>query len=33
VLSNLHGWLDKPDEAQLEQSRLRALAMQEVARS
>ena len=27
VLDNLHGWLDKPDTAQLEQSRLRALAM------
>ncbi|MDD5180194.1 MAG: ferrochelatase [Gallionellaceae bacterium] len=26
VLDNLHGWLDKPDAAQLEQSRLRALA-------
>ncbi|MBI4936752.1 MAG: ferrochelatase [Nitrosomonadales bacterium] len=26
VLDNLHGWLDKPDRAQLEQSRLRALA-------
>ena len=25
-LKNMHGWLDKPDEAQLEQSRLRALA-------
>ena len=25
-LKNLHGWLDKPDEAQLAQSRLRALA-------
>jgi ferrochelatase len=27
VLDNLHGWLDKPQAAQLEQSRLRALAM------
>jgi ferrochelatase len=27
VLDNLHGWQDKPDEAELEQSRLRALAM------
>ena len=27
VLDNLHGWLDKPDRAQLEQSRLRALAL------
>ncbi len=27
VLDNLHGWLDKPDAAELEQSRLRALAM------
>lgn len=26
VLDNLHGWLDKPDRAQLEQSRLRAHA-------
>jgi len=26
VLDNLHGWLDKPDTAQLEQGRLRALA-------
>ncbi len=26
VLDNLHGWLDKPDAVQLEQSRLRALA-------
>ncbi len=26
VLDNLHGWPDKPDAAQLEQSRLRALA-------
>ena len=26
VLDNLHGWLDKPDAAELEQSRLRALA-------
>jgi ferrochelatase len=27
VLDNLHGWLDKPDAAELEQSRLKALAM------
>jgi ferrochelatase len=27
VLENLHGWLSKPDAAQLEQSRLRALAL------
>jgi ferrochelatase len=27
VLDNLHGWLDRPDAAELEQSRLRALAM------
>ena len=27
VLDNLYGWLDKPQAAQLEQSRLRALAM------
>ncbi|MGO8753812.1 MAG: ferrochelatase [Gallionellaceae bacterium] len=27
VLDNLHGWLDKPDAAEREQSRLRALAM------
>jgi ferrochelatase len=27
VLDNLHGWLDKPDAAKLEQNRLRALAM------
>ena len=27
VLENLQGWLSKPDPAQLEQSRLRALAM------
>lgn len=27
VLDNLHGWLDKPDAATLEQNRLRALAM------
>ena len=27
VLDNLHGWLDKPDAAELEQGRLRALAM------
>ncbi len=27
VLDNLHGWLDKPDAAQLELSRLRALAL------
>jgi ferrochelatase len=27
VLDNLHGWLDKPDAAGLEQGRLRALAM------
>jgi ferrochelatase len=27
VLDNLHGWLDKPDAAELEQIRLRALAM------
>ncbi|MFA5825969.1 MAG: ferrochelatase [Gallionellaceae bacterium] len=27
VLKNLHGWLDKPDAAQLEQSRSRALAL------
>ena len=26
VLDNLHGWLDQPDRAELEQSRLRALA-------
>ncbi len=27
VLDNLHGWLDKPDATQLEQGRLRALAL------
>jgi len=27
VLDNLHGWLDKPDAVELEQGRLRALAM------
>lgn len=27
VLDNLHGWLDKPDAAELEQGRLRALAL------
>lgn len=27
VLDNLHGWLDKPDAAELEQGRLRALEM------
>jgi ferrochelatase len=27
VLDNLHGWLEQPDKAELEQSRLRALAM------
>jgi len=27
VLNNLQGWLDKPDAVQLEQSRLRALAL------
>jgi len=27
VLDNLHGWLDKPDAAEQEQSKLRALAM------
>lgn len=30
VKSNLHGWLDKPDQKQLEQSRSRALAMHAV---
>ena len=27
VMDNLHGWLIEPDTAELEQSRLRALAM------
>ncbi len=27
VLDNLHGWLEQPDQAELEQSRLRALAL------
>jgi ferrochelatase len=27
VLDNLHGWLNVPDAAELEQSRLRALGM------
>jgi ferrochelatase len=28
VMDNLHGWLLEPDTAELEQSRLRALALQ-----